>query len=67
MWTPANYTELMNAIWRLPVDWRFFVKHQVFSRIKLLDDGSLIGDGSEVMTVLRDIAEEYPDVAEALR
>ena len=57
----------MNAIWRLPVDWRFFVKHQVFSRIQLMDGNSRLGDGSEVMAVLRDIAEEYPDVAESLR
>lgn len=67
MWTPANYEALMNAIWRLPVDWRFFVKHQVFSRIQLMDGNSRLGDGSEVMAVLRDIAEEYPDVAESLR
>ncbi len=67
MWTPANYAALMDAIWRLPVDWRFFVKHQVFSRIKLVDSNSRLGDGSEVMAVLRDIAEEYPDIAQSLR
>ncbi|MBU05987.1 MAG: hydantoin utilization protein B [Dehalococcoidales bacterium] len=66
LWTPENYDVLMKAIWRLPVDWRFFVKHQVFSRLKLLDDDARLGDGSEVMMILKDIAEEYPDVAQAL-
>ena len=67
MWTLANYSALTKAISRLPVDWRFFVKHQVFSRIQLLDDHSRIGDGSEVMTILRGLAEEYPDIADVLR
>ncbi|GIT26085.1 MAG: hypothetical protein CM1200mP41_21290 [Gammaproteobacteria bacterium] len=43
------------------------MKHQVFSRIQLLDDHSRIGDGSEVMTILRGLAEEYPDIADVLR
>ena len=66
LWTPENYAVLMTAIWQLPVDWRIFVKHQVFSRIKLLDDDTRLGDGSEVKMILKDIAEEYPDVAQAL-
>jgi len=32
----------------------------------LLDDDARLGDGSEVKMILKDIAEEYPDVAQAI-
>ena len=56
----------MDAIWRLPVDWRFFVKHQVFARVSRLDKDEITGNGNEVQRILEEVASEYPDVSRAL-
>ena len=66
VWTLKNYSVLMEAIWRLPVDWRFFVKHQVFARMDRLDQSDIIGDGTEVERLLEEIASEYPDISNDL-
>jgi N-methylhydantoinase B len=66
VWTQKNYSVLMEAIWRLPVDWRFFVKHQVFARMDRLDQSDIIGDGTEVERLLEEIASEYPDISNDL-
>ena len=66
VWTLKNYSVLMEAIWRLPVDWRFFVKHQVFARMDRLDQSDIIGDGTEIERLLKEIAREYPDISNDL-
>ena len=66
IWTESNYSVLMDAIWRLPVDWRFFVKHQVFARMSRLDKNEITGNGNEVQRILEEVASEYPDVSRAL-
>ncbi len=59
IWTRANYAALADILSRVPVDWRFFVKHRVFDAIAELPDGDRSGDGSEVRAVFDAVAAEH--------
>ena len=37
VWTRALYEKLTELLWRLPVNWRFYVKHQLMNAIGALD------------------------------
>ena len=66
VWTEANYDALTEGLMKLPVTWRFYAKHRVFSMIdKLPSDDPGRSDGTAVRHVFTRLSEEFPDLAEA--
>jgi N-methylhydantoinase B len=66
VWTRANYTRLIALLWKLPVEWRFFVKHRVFERIEALPSAELTGTGAEVERAFREVTARYPQLSDFL-
>lgn len=66
VWTRATYARLITLLGRLPVEWRFFVKHRVFERIIALPPAALTGTGSEVERAFREVTAAYPQLREFL-
>ncbi|MCP5151284.1 MAG: hydantoinase B/oxoprolinase family protein [Ectothiorhodospiraceae bacterium] len=62
IWTRQNYTALTEILARLPVDWRFFVKHRVFEALEAMAPQERRGDGAEVRAAFRAIAARYPEL-----
>ena len=59
VWTRQNFEALSEILTRVPVDWRFFVKHRVFEAIEELPEVDRSGDGSEVRRVFDAVAAEH--------
>jgi N-methylhydantoinase B len=59
VWTRANYERLTGLLARLPVEWRFFVKHRVFESIEHLPERERTGMGDEVERSFRQVAGNY--------
>jgi len=59
VWTRANYERLTGLLARLPVEWRFFVKHRVFESIERLPERERTGMGDEVERSFRQVAGNY--------
>ena len=64
MWTRENYETLTDILARLPVDWRFFVKHRVFEAVERMSEGERTGKGEEVRRAFTVLAAEYPELSE---
>ena len=64
VWTRENYEALTAILARLPVDWRFFVKHRVFEAVERMPESARTGDGEEVRRAFSVLAAEYPELAE---
>ena len=66
VWTEANYDALTEGLMKLPVTWRFYAKHRVFSMIdKLPSDDPGRSDGTAVRHGFTRLSDEFPDLAEA--
>ena len=63
MWTRDNYATLARILARLPVDWRFFVKHKVFEAIAAMPAEQRRGNGDEVERAFAAVAAEYTELA----
>ena len=64
VWTRENYEVLTEILARLPVDWRFFVKHRVFEAVERMPGDKRTGTGDEVRRAFSLLAAEYPELAE---
>jgi N-methylhydantoinase B len=66
VWTEANYDALTEGLMKLPVTWRFYAKHRVFSMIDQLPaDDPGRSDGTAVRRGFAELLEEFPDLAKA--
>ena len=65
-WTQSNYRVLINALLKLPVDWRFFVKHRVFESVENLRLSGAEVCEEDIKTALRNVANDYPDISSEL-
>ena len=63
IWTRENYEALTAILARLPVDWRFFVKHRVFEAVERMPESERTGGGEEVRHAFSVLAAEYPELA----
>ena len=61
VWTPAAYEALMAILFRLPVDWRFFVKHAVFAAVEALPAGQR-GSAAAIEAIFADLRRTYPQI-----
>jgi N-methylhydantoinase B len=59
VWTRSNYERLTTLLAKLPVEWRFFVKHRVFESIERLPDRERIGMGDEVERSFRQVTGNF--------
>lgn len=70
VWTDASYDELTGQLASLPVHWRFFAKHRVFSRIdahvqaqRQAPDSSAAAIGPEqVREAFAELVQEFPQL-----
>ena len=63
VWTKQNYDTLTEGLAKLPISWRFFAKHQIFSAIAKMPDndpGKL--DGTAVQTEFNILLKRFPDL-----
>jgi N-methylhydantoinase B len=59
VWTRSNYERLTALLAKLPVEWRFFVKHRVFESIERLPDRERTGTGDEVERSFRQVTGNF--------
>jgi N-methylhydantoinase B len=65
VWTEANYDALTDCLAALPVHWRFYAKHRIFSAIDAMDPGARRGDGSAVRAAFQALLAEFPQLTPA--
>ena len=66
-WTRATYKELIRIVSRLPVHWRFFVKHRIFEAM-MRAKGEQTGDGpAQVREHYARLVAEHPQLATLAR
>lgn len=61
IWTDANYATLTEALARMPVHWRHFVKRRIFGAVAA--DPDRRGDGTEVRRAVAALHDEFPQIA----
>lgn len=66
VWTDANYAALTDALARVPITWRHYVKRSVFAHVGALPADRRRGDGSEVADALAATVERLPQLSEYL-
>jgi N-methylhydantoinase B len=63
VWTKQNYDTLTGGLSKLPISWRFFAKHQIFSAIeKMPDNDPSKLDGTAVQTEFNTLLKRFPDL-----
>ena len=62
VWTDEAYEALSQLLRRLPVHWRFFMKHRIFEAIERLPEAERKGTAAQVQEVFRGILREYPQL-----
>ena len=63
VWTKQNYEKLTEGLAKLPISWRFFAKHQIFSAIaKMPDNDPSKLDGAAVQTEFNTLLRRFPDL-----
>ena len=63
VWTKQNYDKLTEGLSKLPISWRFFAKHQIFSAIeKMPDHDASKLDGTAVQMEFNTFLERFPDL-----
>ena len=63
IWTKQNYDKLTEGLSKLPISWRFFAKHQIFSAIeKMPDHDASKLDGTAVQMEFNTFLERFPDL-----
>ena len=62
VWTRQLYDRLTDLLWRVPVTWRFFVKHRLFAAVAALDSDDV--DPATLDDALAALIEEHPQLRE---
>ena len=60
VWTRALYEKLTELLWRLPVNWRFYVKHQLMNVIDALDVEDV--NPAELESAFDGLLEQHPQL-----
>ena len=63
LWNKNNYDALTDCLAKLPVTWRFYVKHRIFRAIEDWDrsDANLF-NGQAVVSLFNGILDEFPEL-----
>ena len=62
VWTRPLYDRLTDLLRRVPVDWRFFVKHRLFAAVEARGDGDVRPDALD--DALSALLDEHPQLRE---
>ena len=62
VWTPRLYDRLTDLLWRVPVNWRFFVKHRLFDAVEALDAVEIDPDALD--GAFAALIDEHPQLGE---
>jgi len=66
LWTRANYAALTEVLAGLPVHWRHYMKRRIFAAVDQLPAHLRRGDGSDVRCAFKLVADEFPQLRQAL-
>ena len=59
-WTIGLYDKLTELLWKVPVNWRYFVKHRLFGAVKLMKDADV--GPQDLESVFEDLLTEHPQL-----
>ncbi len=62
-WTPELYDMLIEILWQLPVNWRFFVKQRIFAEVMNRDEEIITP--ADIETLYSRILEEHPQLRQS--
>ena len=62
LWTKPLYTKLTDLLWQVPVNWRFYMKHQLMAVIAKLDGADISPD--DLQQAFDSLLEEHPQLRE---
>ena len=60
VWTRALYEKLTEFLWQLPVNWRFYVKHQLMGAVSELNTEDI--SSTDLQHAFEDLLEEHPQL-----
>jgi N-methylhydantoinase B len=60
-WTKAAYSALMDILFSLPVEWRFFIKHEVFRAVEALAPAKR-GTAASIHEIFERLQLNYPQL-----
>jgi N-methylhydantoinase B len=60
-WTKAAYNALMDILFSLPVEWRFFIKHEVFRAVEALAPAKR-GTAESIQMIFERLQATYPQL-----
>ncbi|WP_137391116.1 hydantoinase B/oxoprolinase family protein [Rhodoligotrophos defluvii] len=66
VWTGEAYSALMDILFSLPVEWRFFIKHEIFRAVETLPDEAR-GTARSVQEIFDQLRATYPQLRQDLR
>ena len=64
IWNKANYDTLTKILARIPIHWRFFIKHRIF---EMMGNQETLDSGEKISTYFEGLLTEFPQLEETLR
>ena len=61
-WTRNTYAKLYEVLWRLPVHWRFYAKHQIFASVDARCREGEAADEEKVQGAFDELVERQPQL-----
>ena len=60
VWTRSLYEKLTDLLWQLPVNWRFYIKHQLMGTVATLDVEDI--SPAHLETAFDGLLQEHPQL-----
>ena len=64
IWNKANYDTLTKILARIPIHWRFFIKHRIF---EMVGNQETLDSGEKISTYFEGLLTEFPQLEETVR
>lgn len=61
VWTRDAYAAMMEILFALPVDWRFYIKHEIFRAVEALPEAER-GTAGSIRAIFERLRERYPQL-----
>ena len=62
VWTTTLYDELTVLLWKVPVNWRYFIKHRLFDAVAAMEKKDV--SPQDLRSVFEDLLIEHPQLRE---
>ena len=64
IWNRENYDTLTKILAKIPIHWRFFIKHRIF---EMVGDQETFDNGQKISTYFESLLTEFPQLQETLK